>query len=271
MLRRLVLLVPGVVLAFAVLAPPAHADPEGPPTVGDAGRSGDAPGVTADLPAPEHAAAHEAVEPKSVPAAAPVAEPPASEPQGPPAGAPAAPAALDGPSADPKGEPASVDGPAPDASAAIDKPKGQKVVVCKYVRKPGVAETFSHIVVVNENALLGKGFAGVFPFAFSDAHTRSVAVRFAAKGEQAHGISASVCPADDPPGEEPPGEEPPGEEPPGDVGGISEEQSPAGARGAEVVLPNAGVRLPLQYLALLAGLCTLAGAWLVARGVRAQE
>lgn len=142
--------------------------------------------------------------------------------------------------------------------------------MCKYVRKPGAAEIFSHIVVVNENALLGKGFAGMFPFAFSDAHFKSIAVRFAAKGEQAREISPAVCPGV-PPGEEPPGEEPPGEEPPGDVGGIVEEQDPAAAAGADVVLPDTGTPPHLQFLALLGGLCSLAGAWLVTRGVRSQR
>ncbi|KRA32332.1 MULTISPECIES: hypothetical protein [unclassified Nocardioides] len=146
-------------------------------------------------------------------------------------------------------------GSAPVAAAA----KGQKVVVCKYVRKPNAAEVFSHIVVVSENALEGKGFAGAFPFAFSDAHFKSVAVRYATKGEQAHQISRSVCPADVPPGEEPPGEQPPGQ-----VGGISEEQPPAGARGADEALPRTGPPAHLLLLAALGGLCSLAGAWLVA-------
>jgi hypothetical protein len=133
--------------------------------------------------------------------------------------------------ADPKSPP----GP---ANAAAGDARNPKVVVCKYVRKPNAAEVFSHIVVVSDNALVGKGFAGTFPFAFSDAHSKSVAVRYAAKGEQAREISASVCPADEPP-EEPPGEEPPGEEPPG-VGGIVEEQPPAGVGGVDEVLPNTG-------------------------------
>lgn len=131
--------------------------------------------------------------------------------------------------------------------------------MCKYVRKPNAAEVFSHIVVVSENALEGKGFAGAFPFAFSDAHFKSVAVRYATKGEQAHQISRSVCPADVPPGEEPPGEQPPGQ-----VGGISEEQPPAGARGADEALPRTGPPAHLLLLAALGGLCSLAGAWLVA-------
>lgn len=207
--RRSLALVPGLVLAFTVVAVPAHAAPPGPPPVGEAGRSGSAPSVTGDLPAPEHAAAHEAVD---------------------------------------------------------AKPKGQKVVVCKYVRKPGVAEIFSHIIVVNESALLGKGFAGTFPFAFSDAHFKSLAVRYAAKGEQAKEVSPSVCPADVPPGEEPP-EEPPGEEPPGETGGVSEEQGGPGAGGG-AVLPNTGAPSQLQLLALLGALCSLAGGWLVARAGR---
>lgn len=232
--------------------------------MGDVGRSGAAPGVTGDLPAPEQAAAHDAVEPKAVPAAPPVAPPPAG-PQGPPAGTPAAPAAVDGPAAGPKAEDADADGPDA-APAAAAKPKAQKVVVCKYVRKPGVAEVFSHIIVVNENALLGQGLAGTFPFAFSDAHFKSVAVRFAAKGEQAREISPSACPAGETGGEEPPGEEPPAGEPPA-VGGVTEEEGGPVASG-DKALPSAGAPSDLQFLALLGGLFSLAGAWLVARDVR---
>ncbi len=163
------------------------------------------------------------------------------------------------------------------APAEVRAAKGKKVVVCKYVRKPGVAEVFSHIIVVNENALLGKGFAGTFPFAFSDAHFKSVAVRYAAKGEQARDISPSACPAgEEPPGEEPPGEEPPGEEPPGEeppageVGGISEEAGgPAGS--ADEAIPNTGAPSNLLLLAMLGGLGSLAGGWLVARDVRGRR
>lgn len=245
-LRRISVTVPGFVLAFTVFTVPAHADPDARPDT--AGRSGDAPGITGDLPAPDHAAAHEAVGPPESAGQAPPAEtPPAGVPQGPPADVP-------------QGPPA--DGPAAEAPAA----KAQKVVVCKYVRKPGVAETFSHIIVVNENALKGKGFAGTFPFAFSDAHSSSVAVRYADKGEQGKDISASVCPADEPPGEEPPGGEEE-EEPPGDVGGIIEE-APAGDRDADVILPRTGASSDLQLLALLGGLSGLAGAWVVARSQR---
>ena len=85
----------------------------------------------------------------------------------------AVPAVLDAPA---------LESPSGVAPAEVRGEKGKKVVVCKYVRKPGVAEVFSHIIVVSENALLGKGFAGAFPFSFSDAHFKSVAVRFAAKG-----------------------------------------------------------------------------------------
>jgi hypothetical protein len=176
-------------------------------------------------------------------------------PQGPPAGVPAGPKV-------PKGE-------APGEARAA---KGRQVVVCKYVRTPGAAEIFSHIIVVNENALEGRGFAGTFPFAFSDAHFNSVAVRFAAKGEQAREIDTAVCGADVP-------EEPPGVPPvdgSGDVGGVSEERDVPGdvsgdVRGAaadgdaEVALPNTGAPLHLQLLAVLGGLCSIAGIWLVMR------
>ena len=75
-----------------------------------------------------------------------------------------------------------------------------------------------------------------------------------------------MCPAD----EEPPGEEPPGEEPPPDeVGGISEEKGPAVS--ADVALPNTGAPSDLQFLAMLGGLCSLAGVWLVASDVRRRR
>lgn len=266
--RRIAVLLPAAVLALVVLAAPAHAEPDAPP---GAGRSGDAPAQTGSLPAPEHAAAHAAVVRESpqggpsVPQGPPDGvpqEPPADVPQGPPAGTPANPGA-------PASGVAGGGGPAADAAAGQAAP-GQKVVVCKYVRKPGVAEIFSHIIVVNENALLGKGFAGVFPFAFSDAHFKSVAIRYAERGEQAKDVDETSCPAGTPPGEEPPGEEPPGEEPPGEVGGIVDEPDPAAAAGEpRAGLPSTGTPTDLLVLGLLGGIATLGGSWLVLRGRRA--
>lgn len=109
----------------------------------------------------------------------------------------------DAPSVD---EPADVEEPAEEVEAAP-----RKVVVCKYVRTPEQREVFSHIVIVAEPAL--PDWDGVFPGEFADAHGRSVAVRYAADGEQAHDVPATDCPVvEEPPGEEPPGEEPPADE-----------------------------------------------------------
>lgn len=273
-LRRTALSLPIAVLSLVVLAAPTHAEPDAPP---GAGRSGDAPAQTGSLPAPEHAAADEAIVRESPPAGGQAPQgPPSDVPQGPPADVPADPPA-DPPADVPPGPPAEVPAGAPqtgDEEVAQAAP-GQRVVVCKYVRKPGVAEIFSHIIVVNENALLGKGFAGVFPFAFSDAHFKSVAVRYAARGEQAGEISDAVCPAgtppeEEPPGEEPPGEQPEGEEPPGEVGGIVEDD-PGAAAGAEPdVLPETGTADDLRALGLLGAVATLGGCLLVVGGRRSR-
>jgi hypothetical protein len=56
-----------------------------------------------------------------------------------------------------------------------------KVWVCKYVGTPGVDErlqTGQNPISVSVNALEGKGFAGTFPFEFSDAQGRSVAIGY---------------------------------------------------------------------------------------------
>jgi len=70
----------------------------------------------------------------------------------------------------------------------------QQVVVCKYVGTPGVDErlqTGQNPIVVSENALAGDGFDGTFPFEFSDAQGRSIAIRFA---ENSHDGDISECP-----------------------------------------------------------------------------
>lgn len=272
--RRIALVLPASVLALAALAVPAQADPPD-----GAGRSGDAPAQSGSLPAPDHAAAHDAIDHQPPSAGQP------STPQGPPDGVPAGPpdGVPPGPPADvPDGPPADVPaGPLADVPAEEAPPvdggtaaHGQRVVVCKYVRKPGVAEVFSHIIVVNENALLGKGFAGVFPFPFSDAHFSSVAIRYAERGEQASEVDEASCPAQEPPGEEPPGEEPPGEgsageQPPGEVGGIVEDAPQAASADATgAVLPATGAGQELSILLLLGALGTLGGSWLVLQGRR---
>lgn len=78
-----------------------------------------------------------------------------------------------------------------------------RVVVCKYVRKPGETEVLHHVIIVDSSAL-EPGFTGTFPFEFRDAHFRSVAIRFAEEGEKAKDVSLPECPAvEEPPPEEP--------------------------------------------------------------------
>ncbi len=259
--RRTALSLTGAVLALAVLALPAQAEPDAPP---GAGRSGDAPAQSGSLPAPDHAAAHDAIVRESPPTGQPGPQgPPDGVPAGPPAEVPAGPPA-DVPAGAPQGGGEGAAPAEPAAGPAAGAARGQKVVVCKYVRKPGVAEIFSHIIVVNENALLGKGFAGVFPFAFSDAHFNSVAVRYAERGEQAKDVDEATCPAGTPPVEEPPGEEPEGEEPPGDVGGTVEDADPtAGDRAPG--LPSTGAADGVVLLGLLGATALLGGTWLALR------
>jgi hypothetical protein len=71
-------------------------------------------------------------------------------------------------------------------------PPGKKIVVCKYVGTPG--GTLDHIIVVDAP----KDFDGTFPSPFGDAQD-SIAIRFAAEGEQAHDVDVAECPIDEPP------------------------------------------------------------------------
>ena len=59
-----------------------------------------------------------------------------------------------------------------------------KVYVCKYVGTPGVDETLQteSPIEVDTHALEGDGFAGNFPFAFSDAHGKSIAIGWSGDG-----------------------------------------------------------------------------------------
>ncbi|WP_435769959.1 LPXTG cell wall anchor domain-containing protein [Nocardioides sp. SYSU DS0651] len=123
---------------------------------------------------------------------------------------------------DAPGAPGAPGAPAQEAPGA-GTPPGQagreqrKVVVCKYVRKPGATEIPHHVIVVDYHALEGDGFTGSFPYPFSDGQVGSVAVRYAEDGEQAREISLAGCPtSSEVPGEELPGEEVPGEEVPGE-------------------------------------------------------
>jgi hypothetical protein len=135
---------------------------------------------------PAQPPAEQAQVPDTLPAApAPPSDPASSpdRPAAPAAALAAAPAAVAAAAAAPTG-----------AQPLADTTAGERVVICKYVRKPHVAEVPSHIIIVNEQALVGRGFAGSFPWAFSDAHFYSVAIRWAANGEQAREVSLSSCP-----------------------------------------------------------------------------
>lgn len=85
------------------------------------------------------------------------------------------------------------------SSATIAAPAEHQVVVCKYVGTPGADErlqTGENPIVVDDHSLTGKGFDGTFPFSFSDAQGRSIAVRWAAN---AHDGDLSDCPGYQPP------------------------------------------------------------------------
>ena len=80
---------------------------------------------------------------------------------------------------------------------AGDKPEGpngeHKVVVCKYVGTPGVDErlqTGNNPIVVDVSSL-DDGFTGSFPYTFSDAHVKSVAVQWT---DDQHFDDLGVCP-----------------------------------------------------------------------------
>lgn len=90
-------------------------------------------------------------------------------------------------------EPAAASTTVKSAVVAQDAPGEKKVVVCKYVDKPG--GDLDHIVIVGVSAI--PGFLGVFPFDFTDAQD-SRAIRYAADGEQARDVNVGQC-TDTPP------------------------------------------------------------------------
>jgi len=86
-------------------------------------------------------------------------------------------------------------GTAPDSGTLC--PVEKKVLVCKYVGTPGQDERLKEgkqPISVSENSLLGDGFDGTFPFEFSDAQGRSVAIAYD-DGEE---HSAAECPPHSP-------------------------------------------------------------------------
>ncbi len=87
-------------------------------------------------------------------------------------------------------------------SVSAEQGGTDKVVVCKYVGTPGEDErlqTGQNPIVVSVSAL-EDGFDGTFPFAFSDAQGRSIAIRYA---ENSHDGDISECPGYTQPSEVP--------------------------------------------------------------------
>jgi hypothetical protein len=73
------------------------------------------------------------------------------------------------------------------AFGASSTERAEKVWVCKYVGTPGVDErlqTGQNPISVSASSLEGNGFAGTFPFEFSDAHGRSVAIGYDTGGAE---------------------------------------------------------------------------------------
>jgi len=89
------------------------------------------------------------------------------------------------------------------ATAAANPPPKEdkdphKVYVCKYVGTPGAGEvlqTGQNPIEVDSHALEGDGFAGAFPFEFSDAQGKSVAIGWVGDGYPVLGIGD--CPGPD--------------------------------------------------------------------------
>lgn len=99
------------------------------------------------------------------------------------------------------------------SSSAVEDPN--QVVICKYSHTPVIGEVAQTVIITNTSSLDGTGFAGVFPFTFSDQQNSSVAIRFAEVGENTGSLGdpADVCPLFGEPDDECPnldGVQPPG-------------------------------------------------------------
>jgi len=85
------------------------------------------------------------------------------------------------------------------SGGAVASEGPHQVLVCKYVGTPGVDErlqTGQNPIVVDTHALEGDGFDGTFPFEFSDAQGRSVAIRFLGEDESpGDQFDIGECPA----------------------------------------------------------------------------
>lgn len=107
-----------------------------------------------------------------------------------------------------------------------------KVVVCKYVGTPGDGErlqTGNNPIVVSVNALEGKGFSGTFPFAFSDAQGRSIAIRYAVNS---HDGNISECPGGPRPTQEVTPSAPPASDSPAPSASVTPTEAPSVAPSA---------------------------------------
>jgi LPXTG-motif cell wall-anchored protein len=144
--------------------------------------------------------------------------------------------------------------------------KQHRVVVCKYVRKPGATEVYSHPIIVDFHALLGQGFAGSFPYAFSDGQLGSVAIRWAEPGERARDVADSECPTSSAASPElPPGTgtaSPAG----GEVAGIEQAEITPVRDSQEVATATRGTALPQTGAPASLVLLTVGGGLLVGGG-----
>ncbi len=261
------LLLPVVTLALTGLAGPAAADKGGVPNGAAADASPPAdPGPPADHRPPLPATA-------KVPDSAPGRGRPGSDGVRPAPGpqghrAPDSPV-TGAPSTD---EPGPGDVPfAPGGATGADRQ--HRVVVCKYVRRPGLAEVYSHPIIVDFHALLGQGFAGVFPYAFSDGQLGSVAIRWAERGERARDVADSECPTSGVPTSELPPDAGVLPAAHGQVAGVEEVQltpvrEAQTSMARETGLPQTGAPAGLVLLTVAGGLLVGGGGALAAGAVR---
>ncbi|WP_188110490.1 hypothetical protein [Aeromicrobium ginsengisoli] len=185
-----IVLVLVMVAASVFLAQPAVADETDPAATTVTETETPAAEAPAEEPAAEEPPPAEPVAEEPAAEAPPAEVPPAEEPpaEEPPAAEPPAeePPVVEPPAGDQRAE-ASPAVAAPEADAAVAAvATNKKIVVCKFVTTPG--GELDHIVIVDAP----KNFLGVFPTIFPDAQD-SVAIRYAAPGEQAHDVALSEC------------------------------------------------------------------------------
>jgi len=76
------------------------------------------------------------------------------------------------------------------SASAVEDPN--QVVVCKYSHTPETGELAQTVIIVDTSSLEDEGFAGEFPFNFSDEHNSSIAVRFAQVEENTGDLDKDV-------------------------------------------------------------------------------